>query len=321
MSRSPGTAALPFPGPYPDPVSAAPVLRVGLVSARPLPPSLVDHARTLLTALATAPPVGTDVSRPGWFAHTWTATVADDGAPVAAALAAELRGPATALGVDVAVTGGALVADGVGLLVMDVDSTFITDEVIELLAEHAGTRAQVAAVTERAMRGELDFAASLRERVATLAGLDAGVVDAVREAVVLTPGARELVAAVQEAGGRVGLVSGGFAEIITPIAAQLGIDLVEANRLEIDGAGRLTGRTVGAVVDRAAKATHLRAWAAADGLAVSRVVAVGDGANDLDMLAAAGLGVAFCAKPIVQEQAAASLSFPRLDAVLGLLGR
>lgn len=293
---------------------------MGLVSARPLPPTLVDHARTLLASLAGDPPVGTDVSRPGWFAHAWTAAVADDGAPVAASLAAELRGPATALGVDVAVTGGALVADGVGLLVMDVDSTFITDEVIELLAEHAGTRAVVAAVTERAMRGELDFAASLRERVATLAGLDAGVVDAVREAVVLTPGARELVAAVHAAGGRVGLVSGGFAEIITPVATSLGIDHIEANRLEVDR-GRLTGRTVGPVVDRAAKATHLRAWAAADGLGLDRVVAVGDGANDLDMLAAAGLGVAFCAKPIVQEQAAASLSFPRLDAVLGLLGR
>lgn len=300
-------------------MTAAPVLRVGLVSARPLPPSLVDHARTLLAQIATAPPVAADTSRPGSSGHTWTATVADDGAPVATALAAELRGPATALGVDVAVTGGLLVSDGIGLLVMDVDSTFITDEVIELLAQHAGTREQVAAVTERAMRGEIDFADSLRERVATLTGLDAGVVDAVRDAVVLTPGARELVAAVRAGGGRVGLVSGGFAEIITPIATELGIDRVVANRLEVD-AGRLTGRTVGPVVDRAAKATHLRAWARSDGLPLERVVAVGDGANDLDMIAAAGLGVAFCAKPIVQEQAAGTVSFPRLDAVLGLLG-
>ncbi|TNC17196.1 phosphoserine phosphatase SerB [Georgenia sp. 311] len=202
---------------------------------------------------------------------------------------------------------------------MDVDSTLITAEVIELLAEHAGTREQVAEVTERAMRGELDFAASLRERVATLAGLDVAVLEEVRVAVELSAGARELVAAVQERGGRVGLVSGGFLEVVGPLAAELGIDHVEANRLEVDG-GRLTGRTTGPVVDRAAKERHLRAWAQADGVPLARVVAVGDGANDLDMLAAAGLGVAYCAKPVVQEQARAAVTFPRLDAVLGLLG-
>ncbi|MEE6286067.1 phosphoserine phosphatase SerB [Georgenia sp. MJ173] len=300
-------------------MSAPTDLRVGLVSARPLPPSLVDHARSLLATRTSGAVTGAGTSRPGFFGHAWTAVV-DDAAGGAPALAEELRGPATALGVDVAVTTGALVADGIGLLVTDVDSTFITDEVIELLAEHAGTRAEVAAVTERAMRGEIDFAESLRDRVATLAGLDAGVVDVVRQAVRLTDGARDLVAAVHAGGGRVGLVSGGFAEIITPVAAELGIAHLAANRLEVAG-GRLTGRTVGPVVDRAAKADLLRAWAAEDGVAIDRVVAVGDGANDLDMLAAAGLGVAFCAKPVVREQAAASISFPRLDAVLGLLGR
>ncbi|WP_299276988.1 phosphoserine phosphatase SerB [uncultured Georgenia sp.] len=295
------------------------MIRIGLVSARPVPPSLVEHARGLLATVADVEaPV--DTSRPGWSGVALTGTPRPGtAADVDTALAAELRGPATALGVDVGVTSGPLARDGVGLLVMDVDSTFITAEVIELLAEHAGTREQVAAVTERAMRGELDFAASLRERVATLAGLDAGVVDEVRAAVELSAGARELVAEVHERGGKVGLVSGGFLEIIGPIAAGLGIDHVVANRLEVDG-GRLTGRTTGPVVDRAAKEHHLRRWAQEHGLPLDRVVAVGDGANDLDMLAAAGLGVAYCAKPVVQEQADAALTFPRLDAVLGLLG-
>nr|WP_240645744.1 phosphoserine phosphatase SerB [Georgenia sp. SYP-B2076] len=223
------------------------------------------------------------------------------------------------MGVDTAVTAGPLAAAGPGLLVMDVDSTLITAEVIELLAEHAGTRAEVAEVTERAMRGELDFAASLRHRVATLAGLDVAVLADVRAAVRLTPGAAELIVGVHAAGGRVGVVSGGFAEVVAPLAQSLGIDHMVANVLEVDG-GRLTGRTSGAVVDRAAKESHLREWAAADGVPLERVVAVGDGANDLDMLGTAGLGVAFCAKPVVQAEADAAVTFPRLDAVLGLLG-
>ncbi|MCM3662042.1 phosphoserine phosphatase SerB [Georgenia satyanarayanai] len=295
------------------------MIRIGLVSARPVPPALLDHARELLSAVA-ADVATSDTSRPGWSGVS-VAGVARPGAAanVDLALTAELRGPATALGVNVAVTAGPLAADGVGLLVMDVDSTLITAEVIELLAEHAGTREQVAEVTERAMRGELDFAASLRERVATLAGLDAGVVDTVRAAVELSAGARELVAAVHERGGKVALVSGGFLEVVGPIAEELGIDHLTANRLEVED-GRLTGRTAGPVVDRAAKERHLRAWAAEDGVPLERVVAVGDGANDLDMLGAAGLGVAYCAKPVVQEQARAAVTFPRLDAVLGLLG-
>ncbi len=314
------------------------LVRIGLVSARPLPPALVEHAHGLLTALPGSPsPEVLDTSRPGWFAVSVTAR--QDGASWAGAegaafgredrtsavadasrLAAELRGPATALAVDSAVTAGELVADGVGLLVMDVDSTLITAEVIELLAEHAGAREEVADITERAMRGELDFAASLRERVATLAGLEAEpVIAAVREAVELSPGARELIDAIRAAGGKVGLVSGGFAEIVEPLADEAGVDHVAANRLEVE-AGRLTGRTTGPVVDRAAKEHHLRQWAEQDGVPLARVVAVGDGANDLDMLTAAGLGVAYCAKPVVQEQADAAITFPRLDAVLGLLG-
>jgi len=202
------------------------------------------------------------------------------------------------------------------LLVMDVDSTLITAEVIELLAEHAGSRELVAAITERAMRGELDFAASLHERVATLAGLPTSVLADVLDEVELTPGARELVAEVQSRGWSVGLVSGGFVEIVAPLAESLGITLVRANRLEVAD-GRLTGRVTGAVIDRAAKAEALREYAASAGVALQDAVAIGDGANDLDMLAAAGFGIAFNAKPLVAAQADAVVN-DRLDAVLAL---
>ncbi|MEG3613855.1 phosphoserine phosphatase SerB [Isoptericola haloaureus] len=204
------------------------------------------------------------------------------------------------------------------LVVTDVDSTFLTQEVIELIAEHAGTREQVAEVTERAMRGELDFADSLRERVATLAGVPVSALAAVRDAVVLTPGAAELVAEVQRRGWEFGLVSGGFAEILEPLADSLGITRWRANRLEaVDGV--LTGRTTGPVVDRALKESTLREWAADLGLSMADTVAVGDGANDLDMIGAAGIGVAFAAKPAVREQAPYCLDGPRLDAVLEIV--
>jgi phosphoserine phosphatase len=206
------------------------------------------------------------------------------------------------------------------LVVTDVDSTFITDEVIELIADHAGTRAEVTAVTERAMRGEIDFAASLRERVATLAGVPVGALDDVRAAVRLTPGADELVAEVRRRGWEFGLVSGGFAEILGPIADSLGIRLWRANRLEVAD-GVLTGRTVGPVVDRAYKEATLREWAAEAGLELRDTVAVGDGANDLDMILAAGIGIAFAAKPVVRAQAPFSVDGPRLDAVLDVIDR
>ena len=203
------------------------------------------------------------------------------------------------------------------LIVTDVDSTFFRQEVIELIAEHAGTRDEVAAVTERAMRGELDFAASLRERVATLAGVPVEALDKVRATVELMPGARELVAGVHARGWVFGLVSGGFAEIVEPIAAELGIELLRANRLEVAD-GVLTGRTVGPVIDREAKAATLREWAAALGIPLEHTVAVGDGANDLGMIEIAGVGVAFNAKPVVRERAPHSIE-GRLDAVLDLL--
>ncbi len=202
----------------------------------------------------------------------------------------------------------------------DVDSTFISDEVIELIADHAGTRAEVTAVTERAMRGELDFAASLRERVATLAGVPVAALDEVRAAVRLTPGAQELVAEVRRRGWEFGLVSGGFAEVLGPLADSLGIRLWRANRLEVAG-GVLTGRTVGPVVDRAYKEATLREWAAQAGLGLHDTIAVGDGANDLDMIRAAGIGIAFAAKPVVRAQAPFSVEGPRLDAVLDVIDR
>jgi len=202
------------------------------------------------------------------------------------------------------------------LLVMDVDSTLITSEVIELLAARAGSQELVAAITERAMRGELDFAASLHERVATLAGLPVSVFDEVRAQVELTPGAAELVAQVQSRGWSVGLVSGGFIEVVAPLAQPLGIELVRANALEVAD-GLLTGRVTGPVIDRAAKAVALRDYAAAVGADLADTVAIGDGANDLDMLAAAGFGIAFNAKPVVVEQADAAVT-DRLDAVLTL---
>ncbi|MBO1754600.1 phosphoserine phosphatase SerB [Allobranchiibius sp. CTAmp26] len=226
---------------------------------------------------------------------------------------------ASAHSVDVAVAPGGLDRRGRRLLVMDVDSTLIQDEVIELLARHAGVEAQVAAVTERAMRGELDFAESLHERVATLAGLPESVLADVRRAVRLTPGAATLVRTVKRLGFTVAVVSGGFIEIVGPLAAELGIDHAHANTLEIRD-GHLTGRVTGQVVDRAEKARALRRFAHAAELPLSRTVAVGDGANDLDMLAIAGLGIAFNAKPVVRAEAHASVSVPYLDAVLYLLG-
>ncbi|NAZ84044.1 phosphoserine phosphatase SerB [Kineococcus sp. R8] len=222
-------------------------------------------------------------------------------------------------GVDVAVSPGGLARMGRRLVVMDVDSTLIRQEVIELLAAHAGRGAEVAAVTERAMRGELDFAASLRERVACLEGLSVDVLTDVRAAVELTAGARTLVRTLHRLGFTLALVSGGFLEVVGPLAADLGIAHARANRLQVVH-GRFTGRLLGPVVDRAAKARALREFAAAEDLPLHRTVAIGDGANDLDMIDAAGLGIAFNAKPLVRAQADAAVNVPYLDAVLPLLG-
>ncbi|MCA1781009.1 MAG: phosphoserine phosphatase SerB [Dermatophilaceae bacterium] len=222
-------------------------------------------------------------------------------------------------GVDIAVSPSGLARRGRRLVVLDVDSTLIQDEVIELLASHAGRADEVHAVTESAMRGEIDFTESLRQRVAVLAGLPESVIHEVTAQVRLTPGARTLVRTLHRLGFTVALVSGGFTPIVESIAHDLGIRHVRANDLEVVD-GRLTGRVLGAVVDRAGKAAALREFAEAESLPLSRTVAIGDGANDLDMLQSAGLGVAFNAKPVVRSQADTSVNVPYLDTVLFLLG-
>jgi len=200
------------------------------------------------------------------------------------------------------------------LLIMDVDSTLIKQEVIELLAEHAGKREEVAAVTEAAMRGELDFAQSLHARVETLQDLPLHVIEHVQSAVELSDGAEELVDAFLAAGHVVGVVSGGFSQILDPLAHELKLNYWRANLLGTSSAA-LTGVVEGEVIDRAAKEASLREWAKAEHIEMSQTIAVGDGANDLDMMAAAGLGVAFNAKPAVREAADAAIDIPYLDVV------
>ncbi|ABK69880.1 MULTISPECIES: phosphoserine phosphatase SerB [Mycobacteriaceae] len=222
-------------------------------------------------------------------------------------------------GVDIALEDYTLSRRAKRLIVFDVDSTLIQGEVIEMLAEHAGAAAAVAEVTEAAMRGELDFAESLHRRVATLAGLPASVLDEVAEQLELTPGARTTIRTLRRLGYYCGVVSGGFRQVIEPLAHELMLDYVAANELEIVD-GKLTGRVVGDVVDRPGKAKALRDFAQQVGVPMEQTVAVGDGANDIDMLSAAGLGVAFNAKPALREVADASLSHPYLDTVLFILG-
>ena len=236
-----------------------------------------------------------------------------------ASLRTSLAQVATESGVDVAVQPAGLYRRAMRLIVMDVDSTLIQNEVIDLLAERAGCTAEVAKVTESAMRGELDFAASLRERSALLAGLDAGVLDEVRASLRLTPGARTLVRTLKRLGYKCGIVSGGFTAVIQPLADELGIDYVAANTLEVTD-GRLTGRVLDPIVDKEGKTTALRKFAQAAGVPLAQTVAVGDGANDLGMIGAAGLGVAFNAKPVVRDAADTAVNVPYLDTVLYLLG-
>jgi phosphoserine phosphatase len=221
--------------------------------------------------------------------------------------------------VDVAVQPAGLSRHAQRLVVMDVDSTLVQGEVIEMVAERAGCRAQVAAVTEQAMQGEIDFAESLRQRVALLAGVHLSVLDEVYSSLSYAPGARTVVRTLRRLGYRFGLVSGGFTHVIDQIAAELDVDYSAANVLELDDEV-LTGRLLGDVVDRAGKADALRRFAADARVPMADTVAVGDGANDLDMLAAAGLGVAFNAKAVVRDAADTSVSTPYLDSILYLLG-
>jgi phosphoserine phosphatase len=204
------------------------------------------------------------------------------------------------------------------LVVFDVDSTLIQDEAIELLAERAGKRAEVAEVTERAMRGELDFAQSLIERVAVLKDLPDSVLEEVSLELRPTPGTAKLVAAIHERGGKAAAVSGGFIQLLAQVKKAIGFDFERANTLEVV-AGKLTGKVVGQIIDREAKAEALLSWASELGLTSSQTIAVGDGANDLGMMQLAGLSVAFCAKPIVQEKAKIALNERDLAQLIQLL--
>ena len=202
---------------------------------------------------------------------------------------------------------------------MDVDSTLIQQEVIELLGAKAGRADEIKAITDSAMKGELDFEASLRARVALLEGLPDSVIDEVRGEIELTPGARTLVSTLQKLGHSVAVVSGGFTAVIEPLLKELGITHYRANTLESVN-GLLTGKVSGTVIDRSAKAEALRDFAEIEGVSLDQTIAIGDGANDLDMIAAAGLGIAFNAKPAVRAAADSSLTAPYLDSVLYLLG-
>ncbi len=223
------------------------------------------------------------------------------------------------IGADIAVQADGLDRRGQHLVVMDVDSTVIQEEVIDLLAEEAGVVEQVSAITERAMAGEMDFTESLRARVALLAGLPESALDTVRSRITLTPGARTLCRTLSNLGYRVCLVSGGFIEVVGHLASDLGVDKVRANTLEVKD-GLLTGRVVGEIIDRAGKRRALESFAAEYGIPMRRTIAIGDGANDVDMLKAAGLGVAFNGKAAARAAADTSVSVPYLDSVLYVLG-
>lgn len=204
------------------------------------------------------------------------------------------------------------------LVVLDADSTLIRNEVIELLADEAGRRAEVQAATEAAMRGEVDFATSLRSRVAALEGVPVSAFERVRARIEPTPGVRELTAAVHDRGGVVGVVSGGFHEILDSVAPELGVDRWRANRLDVADSV-LSGRVDGDIVDGAAKASSLQEWAAELGVDPRATIAIGDGANDLQMMAVAGLGIAFNAKPAVRAAASLVIGPQDLAEVIALL--
>ncbi|WP_369252097.1 phosphoserine phosphatase SerB [Geodermatophilus amargosae] len=285
-----------------------------ILLGRPVPPSAVAGAATAIAG------VGGNIDAirrlSDWPVTSLELTVSGAGATE---LRTALAAVAASTGADIAVEQVGLARRSKRLIVLDVDSTLVRGEVIDELAARAGRAAEVARITAAAMNGELDFAESLRARVATLAGLPVEVLDEVREHLELTPGARTLIRTLQRLGFRCGIVSGGFSQITDPLAASLGLDFAAANTLEVSD-GRLTGGLVGEIVDRPGKARALARFAAAHGIPLEQTVAVGDGANDLDMLNAAGLGIAFNAKPVVREQAHTALNQPYLDAVLQVLG-
>lgn len=235
------------------------------------------------------------------------------------ALQITLAHTANECGVDIAVQESGIHQHAQRLIVMDVDSTLIQGEIIDKLALRAGSHAEVEAITEQAMAGEIDFAHSLRARVKTLAGLDAEVLDEIFDEIVYTPGAKTMIRNLKRLGYRFALVSGGFTQFIARIARDLGIDFYTANELEIVD-GKLTGNIVGPIIDRAGKAAALVDFANQARIGIKNTIAIGDGANDLDMLAASGLGIAFNAKPMVRENAQTAVNVPYLDAIMYMLG-
>ncbi|KDN23100.1 phosphoserine phosphatase SerB [Amycolatopsis rifamycinica] len=246
-------------------------------------------------------------------------SVHEDTVHADAALRSELADAAVEAGVDIAVERAGITRRAKRLVVFDVDSTLIQGEVIEMLGAHAGVEPEIREITDAAMRGELNFTESLEQRVALLAGLPATAIEEVAASIELTPGARTTIRTLKRMGFRTGVVSGGFTQVIAGLAEELGLDFAVANELEIVD-GKLTGKVVGDVVDRAGKAKVLRRFAAEYDIPLEQCVAVGDGANDIDMLSAAGMGVAFNAKPALREVADTALSHPYLDAVLFVLG-
>jgi phosphoserine phosphatase len=246
-------------------------------------------------------------------------SVGDDSAEADERLRSVLGEAAADVGLDIAIERAGLARRAKRLIVFDVDSTLVQGEVIEMLAARAGREEEVRAITEEAMRGELDFAESLRRRVSVLEGLPESVIADVAEELVLTPGARTTIRTLKRLGFRCGIVSGGFTQVVTPLAEELALDFCAANYLEVVD-GKLTGKVVGDIVDRPGKAVALSRFAEASGIPLAQCVAVGDGANDIDMLTAAGLGVAFNAKPALREVADTALSHPFLDAILFILG-
>ncbi len=222
-------------------------------------------------------------------------------------------------GIDIAVEQSGLVRRAKRIVLLDMDSTLIQQEVIDLLAERCGVGAEVAAITQAAMRGELDFTGSLTARVKLLAGANAEILESVKASITLTPGARTLIRTLHKLGHKVGVVSGGFLDVIEPLLKELEIDFYRANKLEITD-GKLTGNVLGSIVDKNGKALALRDFASAENVNLSQTIAIGDGANDLGMLELAGLGIAFNAKPAVRAAANSSINSPYLDSVLYLMG-
>ena len=304
-------------------------IRFSLASLSPLPTGLVAHTRHVVSrefdsVAERSPQVD------GVHALTFVGRMRNDDGPCAAnprndvndelrGIVDELRGPALALGVSCAWLTGEIAVNGPQLIVSDVDSTFIRDEVIEMIAAAADVEDHVREITERAMRGELDFAESLRERVACVAGVPTDMLADVANRVTVTPGAKELVETTHARGGTFGLVSGGFHEVVDRFAAPFEVDGILANRFNTSD-GQLTGTVDGEIIDREVKARTLIEWAEQFNVPLGLTAAMGDGANDLAMMDAAGLSIAFCAKPIVLETADAIVTEPHMEIVIALLG-